>query len=622
MPLKELPLELFQDDLAVLAMKGAGKTYTVKEPLERLLDKRPGTRLCVWDPTGAWWGLSYRPDGKRNAYGIVVFGGQHADVAIDETMGPALAKIVATRKIRCVIDVKQMKVNERSRLFTAFGDELYRLNTMPLHLVIDECHEVLPQMPRANPQAAAMLNVANTLVSGGRLQGLRMVLISQRAQKVHKDSLSQVSAMVVLRMFAPHDIDQVENWIGKRNKELCTRILDSLQTLKTGEGWVYSPTRAILERMRFPRIRTLDSSATPKDGDEGKLDNVLDRLTEHDVQEFKELLHAPPATKPGSRKVMVVNGGRRGGYAFQEGVQEGLRLATEGKRPTADLVKDAEIMEGMAKEAYGRGFREGEKKKLEELANLRNGEHQAIRTLIHEASVAIMDAQVKLDALMNLLKVPQEQWTWQPTDIPPAEQELYRAAHVDGHAMFDRSLVAAGSRLREQQKVAFSQVGDEKNWGLPAGAMRMLESLVRMHPASIPWKSLAVYAGLKARGGGFSVNQKALRSSGFINEIDGKAQASSLGIAKVGPIAKSGDPFKDWLARLDGMAPKILHFLGSRIDPTQFTRPATVADALNRQPHGGAWSSAMKQLRECNLIESDRSGIRWNVAIFGSATRK
>lgn len=47
--------QMLIDHVAALAKTGAGKTYTAKGAVERLLDQN--ARVCVVDPLGVWWGL-------------------------------------------------------------------------------------------------------------------------------------------------------------------------------------------------------------------------------------------------------------------------------------------------------------------------------------------------------------------------------------------------------------------------------------------------------------------------------------------------------------------------------------------------------------------------------------
>ncbi|MBK8199184.1 MAG: DUF87 domain-containing protein [Acidobacteria bacterium] len=72
-----IPDEALDNHLAILGKTGAGKTVTAKGAVERLLDA--GERVCIIDPTGAWWGLRLMADGKTPGYPVAIFGGSRAD---------------------------------------------------------------------------------------------------------------------------------------------------------------------------------------------------------------------------------------------------------------------------------------------------------------------------------------------------------------------------------------------------------------------------------------------------------------------------------------------------------------------------------------------------------------
>lgn len=115
-------------------------------------------------------------------------------------------------------------------------------------------------------EAGKMLHAFNSLASGGRSRGLRILMITQRPAKLHKDTLTCADTLVAMRVLAPQDRKAIEEWInGAGDAKASRQVLDSLAAMKTGEGWVWYPDGGVLERTVFPRIRTYDSSATPED---------------------------------------------------------------------------------------------------------------------------------------------------------------------------------------------------------------------------------------------------------------------------------------------------------------------------------------------------------------------
>jgi len=268
-----IPDAALAQHIAILGKTGSGKTYAAKGVVENIL--REGGRVCVIDPTGAWHGLRSSATGKSAGFPVVIFGGANADLPLGAAHGEAMAEIIGTSSTPAIIDTSLMRVGERTRFFADFADAMVRKNKGPLHLVIDEAHLFAPQGKVNDPQSGAMLHAANNLVSLGRSRGLRIILITQRPAKLHKDSLTQVETLVALRLIAPQDRKAVEEWIKDNADEKKGReIIESLAKLPTGQGWVWAPEIDLLERVTFPKIKTFDTSRAP-DADEASAGVVL-----------------------------------------------------------------------------------------------------------------------------------------------------------------------------------------------------------------------------------------------------------------------------------------------------------------------------------------------------------
>lgn len=262
-----IPDAVLTQHIAIVGKTGSGKTFTAKGLVETLLAL--GRRVCVIDPTGAWWGLRSSADGTKPGFPVIILGGNHADVTLPAESGVVCAGLVADQSVQVVFDTSLMSVGDRTRWFAAFGMELFRRNTRPLHLVIDEAHMFAPQGKVPDPETGKMLHAANTLASGGRSRGVRLMMITQRPAKLHKDSLTCCDTLIAMRVIAPQDREAIEDWVsGNGDTAKAKQILNSLAGLARGEGWVWYPEGGFLERMKFPGITTFDSSATPTDGHE------------------------------------------------------------------------------------------------------------------------------------------------------------------------------------------------------------------------------------------------------------------------------------------------------------------------------------------------------------------
>ena len=257
-----LPASALHERIAIVGTSGSGKTYAAKGLVERLMDR--GGRVCVVDPLGVWWGLRAEVDGSPSGYPVVVFGGRHADVALDASMGAALGRLVGTRSLACVVDLSDLDSGATRRSFmTAFAETLYEANTEPMHILLDEADLWAPQ--RAQPGGHALLGRIEEIVRRGRVRGFVPWLITQRPAVLHKDVLSQADILVSMKLTSSQDRDAVGGWIeGQADRAEGRRILAGLPRLGRGEGYVWAPSDGVLARVAFPLIRTFDSSRTPQ----------------------------------------------------------------------------------------------------------------------------------------------------------------------------------------------------------------------------------------------------------------------------------------------------------------------------------------------------------------------
>ena len=243
-----LPVSALNGRLAIVGTSGSSKTYAAKGLVERLMDE--GRRICVVDPLGVWWGLRAGADGgNAGGYPVVVFGGRHADIALDDGMGAALGRLLGTHPLACVVDLSELGSSGGRRLFmTAFAKALHEANTEPLHLVLDEADLWAPQ--RAQPDGQELLGQIEEIVRRGRVRGFVPWLITQRPAVLHEDVLSQADILLPMKLTSSQDREAVGRWIeGQADR---------------AEGTLWAPSDDVLKRVHFPLIRTFDSSRTPQ----------------------------------------------------------------------------------------------------------------------------------------------------------------------------------------------------------------------------------------------------------------------------------------------------------------------------------------------------------------------
>jgi hypothetical protein len=265
---------------AILAIKGAGKTYDAAKMAEQMI--KLGIPIVVLDPMGIWWGLrvGITPaiGAPTNGLPVVIFGGDHADLPIptrpdakkrfqivDEDKMRQMVLAILQNGLSVVLDTSQLSITQQTRTVGIFADELYRRNGPygVRHVFIEEADVFCPQKPMG--EKAFSQGAIDNLVRRGGNFNLGCTMITQRAAVLNKDALSQATCLIAMRTQFVRDKDAIKDWVKsavKDEKELrkLAKWYDSLKELKNGEAWIYSPEHDIFEKVQFGERETLHAS--------------------------------------------------------------------------------------------------------------------------------------------------------------------------------------------------------------------------------------------------------------------------------------------------------------------------------------------------------------------------
>lgn len=552
-----IPFEAFEQHSAIVGRTGSGKTYRAKTYVERLLEAQ--RRVCVVDPTGAWWGLRSSADGKSPGFPVVVFGGEHGDVPITEHAAIPLAEMIADGNMPCVVDVSEFMVGARHRFMQHFAETLYRKNRLPLHLIIDEADDFCPQNPL--PETRVMLERVDRIVRRGRIRGFRVMMITQRPAALHKNILTQASTLVAMRLVGPQDRAAILAWIkDQADPEQGKEVIASLPSLRLGEGWTWAPDLGVLEKSISDPIKTYDSSATPEEGDEqatlAMADIDLSQIGAH----FAAFEEEAKANDPKALKARIAE----------------LEKQVKAGKPAVDQAAVARAWQEGA--AAGRADMAGDIVSV--LGNLKDRIHESVTAAIREIANEVSE----------------------PTATPKcASPAPVRAAA----APVERRGVGNGTAASRPR--AASAATD----ALHAAARGILDVLAGRYPASFTWQQAATLAGLKARGGHFNAGRKDLRERGLVDEAGDLIRISEAGRALVGDDFTApqgpGELRAMWRSKLPSPAPDMLDYLADRSD---FVPKAAMAEAIGKKPQGGHWNGGIAVLRNNGLIEMQGDRLR------------
>lgn len=328
----DLPDDAVTQTFAILARRGAGKTYTAKVLAEEMIEA--GYPVVILDPVGVWHGLRSNAAGTGAGYPVTILGGEHGDLPLDAHAGVLVANLVASEPVAVVLDLSGFDSKNQQRQFvTDFAERLYRAKAQqsertPLHLIIDEADEFAPQKSFGTGDAR-MLGAFETLVRRGRARGIGVTMITQRPAVLNKNVLTQTECLVVMQITAPQDRKAIGEWVkGNASEDDQKLVDDSLSSLQQGEAWFWSPAwLQTLVRVKIRKARTFDSSATPKPGEVRREAKVLAPV---DLDRLKQ----------GMDRV-VKDAERNDPKLLQSRVRELERELA--KRPTEEVVREVEV---------------------------------------------------------------------------------------------------------------------------------------------------------------------------------------------------------------------------------------------------------------------------------------
>lgn len=360
----KLSTDLVTESNAILGKKGSGKTTAGIVLFEEIY--RQDVPVVSIDPKGDHWGLRAGTDGKpAGGLSVPVFGGLHGDIPLEADSGAYIADLVREKNLSVVLDVSEFSAAERRRFLTAFVDRLYRRpEREPMHLIIEESHEIIPQ--RVDAGDAAMVGAFERLVKLGRFKGIGVTMLSQRSASLNKNVLTQVDNLFMMRTVSPQDRAAVKAWI--QTHEESSAIADSLPKLATGECWLWQPERGEPVKFRFRQRRTYDAGRTPRVGEKQRptatladidlteVQAVMAATIERAKEEDPKVLRAEIAklkrelaTRPAAEPVVTVE-------RIEVPVEVPVQMSPEDRDDLKERVQEAErVLDGFRDLAEGLG---------------------------------------------------------------------------------------------------------------------------------------------------------------------------------------------------------------------------------------------------------------------------
>jgi hypothetical protein len=261
-----LPLDWMTMATVVYGARGSGKSTLGAVVAEEL--NKAKQRFCAIDLKGDFYGLKSSRDGKSEAIPVVIFGGDHRDLPLEEGAGKFVAETIAGLDQSTILDLEHFSKGKQIKFLGEFFAALYDANREPLLMILDEAQRYAPQKP-ISPDSAICLGAVEDLVKLGRKHGLGVMLLTQRGSGLNKEVSEICDMLVAFRTPGPLDQGRVRDWleanVTEENRDTAMEVIAGLDT---GTA-VFASGHPSLKLFGVAHVRereTFDSSATPKVG--------------------------------------------------------------------------------------------------------------------------------------------------------------------------------------------------------------------------------------------------------------------------------------------------------------------------------------------------------------------
>jgi hypothetical protein len=608
-----LPLDWMSLATVVYGARGSGKTTFGSVCAEEVTKAKQ--RFCAIDLKGDWYGLKSTADGKGEGLPVVVFGGDHKDLPLEEGAGTFIGETIAALDQSAIIDLEQFSKGKQVKFLKDFFLALYHHNREPLLLLADEAQRYAPQATRGTGgEILECLGAVEDVVKLGRKHGLGVVLFTQRGSGLNKEVSELCDMLVAFRTPGPLDQERVENWLdANATAEQATQVMSTIASLATGTAIIASghPDLKVFGTYQIRRRETFDSSATPKVGQRrlepkrlakpdldlirSKMSDAIERQKAEDPRELRkqiaELKRAAEQEKLLASKKNVL----------ADKPVKRVEVLTDADREllTRVLLQMSNVSAGLANRpgdifiAFEDRLRALMVKAVDEEAEESVQQRAAFLRTIEAKGFQKMLA--KLDAIQH--QPGHIESTLNPHRIPPVNprEDLSR-----------RVAPPVATRRPAAQVESNGNVGN-------SGLRRMLIALAQ-RPQGLTRARVGLRAGLSSKTGTFAIYLGKMRSHGWVEDSGSTIRITAEGLAALGPfdpLPEGADLAAFWMRELGGGAGRMLSAIVAA-HPRVLSREE-LGEASGLSEKTGTFATYLGKLRGLELVD----GLQASDELFG-----
>lgn len=601
-----LPMQFVTETLAILGIRGSGKTTAAVALAEEIV--KLGYPVVVDDPLDVWWGVRSSRNGKEPGLPFVIFGGRHGDVPLEEGSGDVIARFVMRERVPVVLSKKHLSHAGQARFSADFANRLYRDNDEPLHVIYDEAARILPQNLAGRPDLAKCVAAVQQLTAEGRVNGIGVTLVGQRAARINKDALSQCETLFVMRTTGPHDRKALEEWVNAHGtpQQIDAMMRDSA-TLPTGTGYVWSPhALGVFKRVRFRDRETFDSSRTPQVGERRLAPKAFASV---DLEKLKGEIAATIERAKADDPVALRAEIQRLQAALRKAAQTGEKPASERVETVEMPILSTDTLKALQAAVAALSGAADKIAALNVTAAFKAAFEAVATGLSRDAEAALGDAPAAVAEASRKLAADAARLTrYGGLAATPSPAVASRST---------RALPAPAPSVAPRRETPAAR--DRGDGTLVAGQRRILDVLARCD-GTLPKRQLSTLADVQIRNGSLAAYLRNLVNLGYVEDGGSTVHLLGAGAAAIGVTVRHDPPSTQELVQhyngklVAGQKRVLEHLVAAYPNAL----PKTELSELSAvQIRNGSLAAYLRKLRNLGLAdELDKKTVRASETLF------
>ncbi len=546
----QINLPTFIDSRALIcANSGGGKSYAVRKILEESSNK---VMSIILDVEGEFRTL-------REKFDFLLIGSE-GDVELNMKSAKLLPQKIMELDVSTIIDISDLKRNERIRYVKEFLESLMELPRKegywkPCLIILDEAHLLAGQQEKQDSCSAVI-----DLMTRGRKRGYCGILCTQRISKLHKDAVAEANNIMIGRTGLDIDMKRAAEILGFTNK------LDmlSLRDLEAGEFYVFGT--AISRHVTKAKVGEVQTTH-PQVGMD--LRREIIKPTEKIISILSKIKELPQEAEKELREL----------NDYKKEVMELKRKI----RISYNSKTKPEIDEKSIERARQQGFKEAQNDMMKEINFLRKENNSLIGLM------------GQIGKLLKVKPIPRPEYSFQPKTVIQKPESIVNTNKQDTQI--------------SNKSVTNPLPISNGEYDLNLCERKLYSLLFQYSDRTFTKPQLGVFTGYSHKSGGFSNSLSHLRQLGLIEGSGSNLKAKELNA----DLAEEFDFSKEAIiSKLSKCEKEIYEVLLQNPYETYGKEELAEATPTNYSFSSGGFSNALSRLNTLGLMQRSEGMIKLN----------